>query len=67
MRTYCFDRKGFGRSQGERGKIKIDERAFRDHWDFIDSIAFLRGYPKSTPIIMVSHGLGSLFATHLSS
>ena len=45
MRTYSFDRRGFGRSQGERGNINIDDRMFRDHWDFVDSITFLRGYP----------------------
>ena len=65
--TFSFDRRGFGMSQGERGKIKVDERAFRDYWDFVDAISMLRGYPPQLPKVMVSQGLGSLFATHLSA
>jgi pimeloyl-ACP methyl ester carboxylesterase len=45
--------------------MKIDHRAFRDHWDFFDAVTFLRGYPQGVPKILVSHGLGSLFAAHL--
>ena len=66
IRTYSFDRRGFGKSQGERGLIEINERTFVDHWDFFDSVSFLRGYHRAIPKILVSHGLGSLFATHLS-
>ena len=44
-RVYSFDRRGFGGSQGIRGEVTADERAFRDHWDFFDSCTFLRGYP----------------------
>ena len=47
--------------------MKIDERGFRDCWDFVDSIGMLRGYPKSLPKFIVSHGLGSLFAAHMCS
>ena len=65
--TFSFDRRGFGLSQGERGKITVNERAFRDYWDFIDAMSILRGYPPQLPRIIVSHGLGSLFAAHLSA
>jgi pimeloyl-ACP methyl ester carboxylesterase len=65
IRTYSFDRRGFGRSQGPRRMLRTDDRGFRDHWDFFDAVAFLRGYPKTVPKILVSHGLGSLFAMHL--
>ena len=43
--TFSFDRRGFGMSQGERGAIQVNERAFRDYWDFVDAISLLRGYP----------------------
>jgi pimeloyl-ACP methyl ester carboxylesterase len=65
VRTYSFDRRGYGRSQGKRNALRTDDRGFRDHWDFFDAVAFLRGYPKTVPKILVSHGLGSLFAMHL--
>ena len=45
----------------------IDDRSFRDHWDFFDSCSFLRGYPQALPKILVSHGLGSLYAAILCS
>ena len=67
MRTYCFDRRGFGKSQGERGCLQTNERAFKDHWDFNDTVAHLCGYPSSIPKILVSHGLGSLYAAHLQA
>jgi pimeloyl-ACP methyl ester carboxylesterase len=44
-RVYSFDRRGFGGSQGIRGQITSDDRAFRDHWDFFDACTFMRGYP----------------------
>ena len=28
LRTYALDRRGFGKSQGERGLLEINERAF---------------------------------------
>ena len=52
-------------SQGRRGELKTDERAYRDHWDFFEQCAYFRGYPAALPKILVSHGLGSLFAAHL--
>jgi len=42
-----------------------DHRGFKDHWDFFDAVSFLRGYPNAVPKILVSHGLGGLFASHL--
>lgn len=65
MRTYCFDRRGFGTSQGERGLIETNELSFRDYWNFIDSVAHLRGYPQTIPKVLVSQGLGSLIAAHM--
>lgn len=65
MRTYGLDRRGFGKSQSERGLLQVDERAFEDIWDFTDSVGTLRGYPASIPKVLVSHGLGSLYAAHL--
>ena len=67
MRTYSFDRRGFGTSQGERGLLNTSESAFKDHWDFVDSIGHLRGYPQTIPKVLVSHGLGSLYAAHMCS
>ena len=67
VRSYSFDRRGFGASQGRRGDLMIDDRSFRDHWDFFDSCSFLRGYPQALPKILVSHGLGSLYAALLCS
>ena len=54
-------------SQGERGKIGVNERAFRDYWDFVEAISMMRAYSPQVPKILVSHGLGSLFAAHLSA
>ena len=34
-------------------------------WDFTTAVGSLRGYPSSIPKILVSHGLGSLYAAHL--
>ena len=65
LRTYALDRRGFGKSQGERGLLEINERAFEDIWDFTTAVGSLRGYPASIPKILVSHGLGSLYAAHL--
>lgn len=65
VRTYSFDRRGFGASNGRRGVILNDERVFKDHWDFYDTISNLEGYPASIPKVLISHGLGSLYAAHL--
>ena len=67
MPAYGFDRRGFGTSQGERGLLNTSEAAFKDHWDFMDSVGHLRGYPPTIPKILVSHGLGSLYAAHMCS
>jgi alpha-beta hydrolase superfamily lysophospholipase len=59
--TYSFDRRGFGMSQGVRGLITTDNRAFRDHWDFFDACALITGIPENIPKILISHGIGSLY------
>lgn len=65
VRSYSFDRRGFGGSQGRRWEIKGDGRTFQDHWDFVETCTMLRGYPQAIPKILVSHGLGSLYAAHM--
>ena len=48
-------------SQGVRGLITTDNRAFRDHWDFFDACALITGIPENIPKILISHGIGSLY------
>ena len=65
MRVYLSDRRGFGSSEGDRGSLDTSNRGFRDSWDFFDQVTMMRGYPYAIPKVLVSHGLGSLFAAHL--
>lgn len=64
IHTYSFDRRGHGASEGEHGVMKIGPVAFRDHWNFFDEVMEL-GFKEDVPKILISHGLGSLFAAHL--
>ena len=65
IRVYASDRRGFGESQGARGKLETSNTGFRDLWDLVDTVSCMRGYPPAIPKILLSHGLGSLFAAHL--
>ena len=60
IRSFSIDRKGFGLSQGQRGYK--DERLFENQWNFIDSVGFLRGFPKNLPKFLLASGYGGLLA-----
>ena len=60
-----MDRRGFGESQGLRGDIRDEETMVDDHFQFYESVAYLRGYHPNTPKFLIGHSLGALYAARL--
>ena len=63
IETVTFDMKGFGKSEGQRGKIANYEFLIQDCNDFVDKIYELY---ENVPIFVLGASLGGLFAAYTS-
>ena len=65
LRTYSMDRRGFGESQGRRADVLHEDDILDDHWQFFESVSYMRGYNPNTPKFIIGHSMGALYATRL--